>query len=197
LDDAALTKDLVTRPDGTPGSIAAYAPKPYVAPPYIPREPPIMRALALRPSPWRMVNTPRESPDVATPGVIAETPDRHAQGKVAQGMAAEGAIDAGAASPGGGTSDMMRGPLDLRERMFTGDALASFASARFDPDAPNVAGNSEDEESVFELELYSTGGDPEAEAERAAMIAANPEGKPIVTFRYGTKKPPAKPPDKS
>jgi len=47
---------------------------------------------------------------------------------------------------------------------------------------------------VVELELISTGGDPEAEARRAAMMAAHPEGKPIVTIRHGSKKPPDKPP---
>jgi len=48
---------------------------------------------------------------------------------------------------------------------------------------------------VVELELISAGGDPEEEARRAAMIAAHPEGKPIVTFRYGGKKPPGEPPE--
>jgi hypothetical protein len=41
-----------------------------------------------------------------------------------------------------------------------------------------------------DLELISTGGDPAAEAEQAAMMAAHPEGKPIVTFHHGTKLPP-------
>ncbi len=48
---------------------------------------------------------------------------------------------------------------------------------------------------MVELELISTGGDPEAEAERAAMIAAHPEGKPIATFRYGSKIAPKDPAD--
>ena len=46
----------------------------------------------------------------------------------------------------------------------------------------------------MELELISTGGDPAAEAEQAAMMAAHPEGKPIVTFRHGTKLPPGQNP---
>ena len=37
--------------------------------------------------------------------------------------------------------------------------------------------------------MISTGGDPEAEAQRQAMMAAHPEGKPIVIFRHGTKLP--------
>jgi hypothetical protein len=42
---------------------------------------------------------------------------------------------------------------------------------------------------MVELELISTGGDPSAEADQAAMKAAHPEGKPIVTYRYGTEPP--------
>jgi hypothetical protein len=45
-----LPEDIETRPDGTPGSLAAYTPK---APEevFIPREPAIMVALATRPNP--------------------------------------------------------------------------------------------------------------------------------------------------
>jgi hypothetical protein len=42
--------------------------------------------------------------------------------------------------------------------------------------------------------LISTGGDPSAEADKAAMMAAHPEGKPVVTYHYGTKPPPSDPP---
>jgi hypothetical protein len=167
--EAELLRDLVTRPDGTPGSLAAYAPKAPVVP-FIPRLPAIMVALATRPGPWRMVNGP-DAADQATepPATIAAANDP-------------------ARFSG-------RGPLDPHERIFTGDALARFASARQDPNAPPVEPPSfEDEDATFELELVSTGGDPDAESERAAMIAAHPEGKPIVTINYGTKIPPDKPP---
>ena len=83
----------------------------------------------------------------------------------------------------------MRGPLDLREPLFSGDALARFASARLDPNAPVEPLCFEDEDSIVELELISTGGDPEAEAERLATMAAHPEGKAIVTFRHGSNSP--------
>jgi hypothetical protein len=159
-----LPDDLVTRPDGTPGSLAAYAPKPPEIV-YIPKEPAIMVALATRPKPWRMVNAPPGSVEAKAEPVV-QLPDR----------------------PAG------RGPLDPREKIFTGDALSRFASARFDPDAPVEPLNFEHEDATFELELISTGGDPDAEAERDAMMAAHPEGKPIVTFRYGSKKPTDTPP---
>jgi hypothetical protein len=161
-----ISEDLETRPDGTPGNLTAYAPEVPVAH-FIPREAPIMAALATRPKPWRIVNTPKDPSSEAGP-------------PAASGEATE--------------TSARRGPLDPRERMFTGDALARFAGTRFDPDAPIEPLVFEDEDSVVELELISTGGDPEAEAERAAMIAAHPEGKPIVTFRHGTKSPPAEPP---
>jgi hypothetical protein len=163
LEEPEVPDDLVTRPDGTPGTLAAYAPKaPEVV--FIPREPAIMLALATRPKPWRMVNAP--GGDSAPPAIAI--------------VRAEPAL--------------MRGPLDPRERIFSGDALARFTSARFDPDAPLPALESEHEDATFELELLDTGDDPDAKAEREAMMAAHPEGKPIVTFRYGTKKPPDKPP---
>ncbi len=79
----------------------------------------------------------------------------------------------------------------MTERVFSGDSLSRFASARFDPDAPEPPPRFEDEDSVVELEMISTGGDPEAEAHRDAMIAAHPEGKPIVVFRHGTGPPAA------
>jgi hypothetical protein len=144
----------------------AYAPKvPVVT--VIPREALIMTALATRPKPWRMVNVPKDqaanvAADASPPAAPLPQPERPAP----------------------------RGPVDLRERIFTGDALARFASARLDPDAPVEPRNFEHEDSLVELELISIGGDPAAEAERAAMMAAHPEGKPIVTFHHGTKPPP-------
>jgi hypothetical protein len=161
-----LPEDIVTRPDGTPGSLAAYAPKPPEVT-FIPKEPAIMVALATRPKPWRMVNAP---------------PDQRPE---------EAKAEPAVLSPGNFAT---RGPLDPREKIFTGDALARFTSARFDPDAPVEPMSFEHEDATFELELISTGGDPEAEAEREAMMAAHPEGKPVVTFRYGTRKPADKPP---
>jgi hypothetical protein len=86
-----------------------------------------------------------------------------------------------------------RGPIDLNEQMFIGDALSRFASARLDPDAPVELPNFDDEDSVVELEMISAGDDPGMEAERRAMMAAHPEGKPIRTYRYGGVTPP---PDK-
>jgi hypothetical protein len=81
---------------------------------------------------------------------------------------------------------MPRGPVDLRERIFTGDALATFAATRLDPDAQVEPVQFDNDAFTVELELISTGGDPAAEADKAAMQAAHPEGKPIVTFNYGT-----------
>lgn len=151
--------DVQTRPDGTPGSLSAYAPKAPVEV-FIPREPPIMMALALRPKLWRMVNAP---PDLAA--------------------AAPPVADALARAPRSG----MGGPLDPGARIFTGDALAQYTSARLDPNAPLDPPRFEDDSSEIELEFVSTGGDPEAEADRAAMAAAHPEGKPIISIRYGNK----------
>jgi hypothetical protein len=150
-DDAP--EDVEIRPDGTPGSLAAYAPK-VPEEEYVEQIPAIMRALATRPKPWRMVKVP---------GVLVEP--------------------------------TARGPLDLRERIFTGDALARFASARFDPDAPVEKLTFDDDDALVELELISTGGDKAAEEKRAAMVAVNPEGKPAVTYRYGRTTLPKKPPE--
>jgi hypothetical protein len=180
-----LPEDIVTRPDGTPGSLSAYVSKPPVVE-FIPREPAIMLALATRPAPYRMVNVAKDQTRVDA----GEEPVPPADSPTGTHVAAP--PDAPPSSP---EWPGARGPLDLRERIFTGDALARFASARFDPDAPIEPFRFDDEDSVVELELISTGGDPEAEAERAAMMAAHPEGKPIVTFRHGTKRPPDEPPD--
>jgi hypothetical protein len=161
-----LPEDIETRPDGTPGSLAAYTPK---APEevFIPREPAIMVALATRPKPWRMVNTPKDQAIPPAEPASKEEPAR-------------------AVPPP---------PVSRPEKFFSGDALARFTSARFDPNAPVEPLDFSGDDSVVELELISTGGDPEEEARRAAMIAAHPEGKPIVTFRYGGKKPPGEPPE--
>jgi hypothetical protein len=163
-DETALREDIASRPDGTPGSLAAYAPKP-IETVFIPREPAIMTALATRPKPWRVVDAPEEN---AT-----------ARGEPASEPAAEPAPPR----------------LDPHEKMFTGDDLARFASTRLDPNAPLENLRFDDEDSVVELELISAGGDPETEARRAEMMAAHPEGKPIVTLRFGNKKPPERPPD--
>ncbi len=159
---AALAEDMDTRPDGTPGSLAAYAPKEPVVP-FVPREPVIMMALATRGKPWRQVNGPQ-----ATEAVVVE--------------AVEVPVDLGPVA-------RIAGGRDLREKFLTGDALSRFASARLDPDAPlpDLVRDDRDEPAVIEVEVISTGGDPVAEAERAAMMAAHPEGKPIVVRHYGPK----------
>jgi hypothetical protein len=164
-----LPEDVGTRPDGTPGNLMAYTPKAPVVPYIPPREAPIMVALATRPKPWRMVNHPRD----------------HAP------IEAVAAAEVALPEPGRQTP---RGPVDLRERIFTGDALATFAATRFDPNAPIEPLRFDSDYSQVELELISTGGDPEAEFDKAAMMAAHPEGKPIVTFRYGTRPPSSDPP---
>jgi hypothetical protein len=174
-DIAGEPEDLRTRPDGTPGSLAAYAPKPPVEE-FVPREPAIMWALATRPKPWKMVNAPSDQP-------MDRSNDNEAPQPIASGDPEIEPVSLGG-----------RGPLNLNEPMFMGDALSRFASARLDPDAPVELPNFDDEDSVVELELISAGGDPEMEAERQAMMAAHPEGKPIRTYRYG-RAPPGKPSD--
>jgi hypothetical protein len=162
-----IPEDIETRPDGTPGNLTAYAPKAPVVPYIPPREALIMVALATRPKPWRMVNVPKDQapgetvPDPNPPAAALPEPERQA----------------------------LRGLVDLRERIFTGDALATFAATRIDPNAPVEPLQFDSDAFTVELELISTGGDPAAEAEQAAMKAAHPEGKPIVTFRYGTNLP--------
>jgi hypothetical protein len=165
-DEPELPEDIETRPDGTPGSLAGYVLKPAVQQP-IPLEMAIEMALATRPKPWRMVNAP-----------VGEDPPLPVDAPLASPEYAEG-----------------RGPVDVRERIFTGDSLARFASSRLDPNAPVEPLQFEDEDSVVELELISTGGDPEAEAKRQAMMAAHPEGKPIVVFRHGSMRPAPDPAD--
>lgn len=157
-----IPEDVVTRPDGTPGNLTAYTPKAPVVP-YVPREPPIMIALATRPKPWRMVNIPKDQAPTEAERAPPEPPP-----------------------PQEPDAPLLRGPVDLRERIFTGDALARFAATRLDPDAPIEPMQFESDAAIVELELISTGGDPAAEAHLAAMKAAHPEGKPIVTFRFGT-----------
>ncbi len=169
VDDPELPEDIETRPDGTPGSLAGYLPKPPVVP-YVPAEPAIMIALATRPKPWRMVNRPADPPGVDR--TATQFPDP------APGFPKESA-----------TTATPPGRFDLKEGISTGDALARFASSRLDPNAPLEPLVFEGEDSVVELEMISTGGDPEAEAQRQAMMAAHPEGKPIVIFRHGAKPP--------
>ena len=172
-----------TRPDGTPASLTAYAPPAPPEEPYIPPEPEIMMALATRPKPWRMVNAPAADAEAVVPSVPAAPAP--AKGGVANGGVANG----GPANGGPANGGMVRGGVDLRERLFTGDALARFTSARFDPDAPVAPSFLDEEGAMVELELISTGGDPEMEAERAALAAAHPEGKSAVILRYGRPKP--------
>jgi hypothetical protein len=199
-----------TRPDGTPGSLAAYAPKPRVEV-FVPGEPAIMIALATRPSPWRMVNTLVNTHGTGNDwastgsdgiGPVGVGEDDTGPSEIGSRTAETSCVAAKPENPVDSVARPMepaaglftgRGPLDPRERIFTGDALSRFASARFDPEAPIEPLVFEDEDSIVELELINTGRDPEAEAERARMIAAHPEGKPIVTFRHGNKKPPGEP----
>ena len=138
-----------------------------------------MWALAQREKPYKQVNVPGQASDNASPpapGILTQT---------AHGMDT-------------------RLPLDVNEKLLTGDALARFVSARFDPDAPSQAFSFDDEDAMMELELISTGGDPDLEAEKQALMAAHPEGKAIKTIRNGARAPaviprdeppPKKPPD--
>ncbi len=120
-DTPDMPEDVALRPDGTPGTLAAYAPKPPPEPVVIPREAPIMVALASRPKPWRQVN----GEPSATPS--AEAPP-------------------GEAPPDGPKS--MRGPVDVTEKHLGGDAWARFASARLDPNAPDEPLRFDHEDSV-------------------------------------------------
>jgi hypothetical protein len=184
-----VPEDIETRPDGSPGSLSAYAPKrPEQA--FIPRIAPIMEALGTRPSPYRIANDPPSQIETAT-GLPRSSRDENPAPGGAVPPVAGAPPDVPAANR---DRSIPRGPLYVTEHIFSGDRLSRFASARFDPDAPPPA-PFEDEDSVVELELIGTGGDPEAEAHRAAMIAAHPEGKPVVTFRYGARRPPADVPD--
>ena len=127
-----------------------------------------MIALATRPKPWRMVNGPVDMPEPDP--AAADIPPMPSPSRP---------------SPSRPSPSRPSGLLDSMERIFTGDALARFASARLDPNAPVQPFSFVDEDSVFELELLDTGPNPDAEADRAALIAAHPEGKPIVSIRYG------------
>src|SRR5205823_6087271 len=122
----------------------------------VPKEALINLALATRPKPWRQVNVPKD--------------------QAPQAVAAEPMLEPEPPLDG-------RGPLDIREDLYRGDAVARYASSRIDPNAPPP--EFEEEDAIIELELLSTGGDPEGEAHRAAMIAAHPEGKPISIIRLG------------
>jgi hypothetical protein len=164
-----IPEDIETRPDGTPGSLAAYAPKrPNEV--YIPREAPEMIALASRPKPWRQVNAPPGHHPEPPPDQVPATPD---------------CPDPGLAQ--------RRGPLDLTENIYGGDALSRFVSGRGDPGTRSPLFD-DTEDSIVELEVISTGGDPESEAYKAALIAAHPEGKPISVIRLGSGAPASIPP---
>ena len=198
---AALADDFVTRPDGTPASLVFYEPKPW--PPIIPKDAPINMALATRPKLWRQVNEPKPPPPH---GVMPDPPPPFCS--VMPPPSPEDPPPRATVEPPPLVQpppeplDPPRGPLDLREKIYTGDALARFASARLDPNAPVPPPDYSDEELIVELELLSTGGTPEGEAHRAELIAANPEGRPIKVIRYGTRAPERisdeeKPPDTS
>ena len=153
-----LPDDTTIRSDGTAGSLNAYVPPP--PPPVIPTETALMRALALRPKPYRIVNQPDAEPSPP----VEDAPAR---------------------------------PIPMTERMFTGDALARFTSARLDPDAPPPAAPLfDDDPAEIEIEVVSDGGDPETKALADSWSEAHPEGKPIRHIRLGSgpgpgrKKPP-------
>jgi hypothetical protein len=130
-DLADLPEDIETRPDGTPGSLNAYAPEQPVRA-IIPRIAPIMAALGTRPGPYQLVNDLASQIDPATgrprsPPNENPTPDATAppfDGPPPDVLAAN--RDWG----------VPRGPLDVTEHILSGDSLSRFASARFDPDAP-------------------------------------------------------------
>ena len=71
-----LPGDIATRPDGTPGTLAAYLPKP--RPPVIPKEAAINIALATRDKPYRQVNLPKEQETPAQ--TLLVEPPAHARG---------------------------------------------------------------------------------------------------------------------
>ena len=177
-----------TRPDGTPASLSAYAPEP-PEPPYVPGEPPIMLALATRPKPWRMVNAPKEEA-TAAPSSPSPPASSASLGAFSPGVFSPGAFSPGAFSLGTGATPepatgkpdpappagarLRGGPLDWKERLFTGDALARFAAARFDPDAPVPPLVIEEEGAMVELRRVDPGGAEE----------------PPIVIRYGRETPP-------
>jgi hypothetical protein len=179
INEFELERDMETRPDGTPGSLRAYAPKP-PPPEFVPGDSALTIALATRPKEWRMVNAPTVETDAnAAPPVAPQI----------RPEAVKERMDT-------------RLPLDLSAKYLLGGALSNLLTARFDPDAP-VPPPDLEEDTVVELELISTGGDPELEAEKLALMAAHPEGKPIRIIRLAGQaphdelpnKPPVKPPD--
>jgi hypothetical protein len=72
-----LKADQKTRPDGTPGGLDAYLPKPF--PPFIPKDAAINVALATRPKEYYQVNVPKPPPPPAGT-VMTEPPPPGARG---------------------------------------------------------------------------------------------------------------------
>jgi hypothetical protein len=161
-----LEEDIKMRPDGTPGSLWAYAPKPPEQV-RIGGESAIQMALETREKLWRMVNAPPDEKDATA----APQSEPEVRPKVVKAP-----MDT-------------RLPLDLNEKYLLGDALTNLLTARYDPHAPVPPADLE-EDTVVELELISTGGDPELEAEKQALMAAHPEGKPIRIIRLAGQAPP-------
>lgn len=155
-----LPDDVKTRPDGTPGSLADYAPKPPEIP-FVPHEAPINLALATRPKPYRIVNAPGGSSPPPAPKPAEPEP----------------------------VTARFQSNVDLRTHLVSGDALARFASTRLDPNAPDPPLFRDDDHALIELEIISTGGDPELEAYREALAKADPEGRPISRIEYGSARP--------
>jgi hypothetical protein len=166
-----LLADMTIRPDGTLGSLSAYAPKtPREA--VVPTDLAIMWALATQPKPWRMVNEPGGCRAAAAETVVSmpqPEPD--------------------SARP------MAMGPPDLPRNTSWGDTLAWFKAPL--SHAATLDQEAEEEESFVELELINTGGDPELEAERQALIAAHPEGRPAKMIRYSSGHPRRGPSDQT
>ena len=152
-----------TRPDGTPDTLTAYKKEPPEEA-FIPREPPIMLALATRPKPYRIVNA--QVPEPPAPPIMTEPREP--------------------AAP--------HAPRVGRDAL-VGDTLARLVSRRLDPDAPDAPLESEDDGALIELELLDTGGDPAIEAERRALMAEHPEGRPVSIIRYGRPIPLRDPPE--
>ncbi len=132
-----VPEDIETRPDGSPGSLTAYAPK-QPAHVFIPRIAPIMAALATRPGPYRLVNDPGSQIETAT-GVASGPQSTKTPGLDAAGPAVE-KLGAGWSRGEPRSWAGRAGLLDVTERVFSGgSAVAGSPSARFDPDASGAA----------------------------------------------------------